>query len=307
LRGRSGDLFRLVGNEPLVALDRIVSQEVKSLRGGEVRLALLLAPKGQFRALLAVSRCGEDVLLLAPRGRGPELAEKLALYLKFNRIAIEPSTWDDGCRLVVGGGWARVAGALGVDAAGVAGPGCVAVGVAGARVLAIGQTFAGGGMTVFGESAAALARLDEALLEAGAAAVDEAAVERRRVVAGFPAWGRELTDTVLPPEVGIDRLAVSYTKGCYVGQETMARMKTYGHPNRQLVQVQQVDGPLQQPDLPLELLPDGGDRSKGRLTSWVLDGEGTGIGLALVHRSVAAGAALLGAGRSFSVTRSPAW
>jgi folate-binding protein YgfZ len=61
-------------------------------------------------------------------------------------------------------------------------------------------------------------------------------VETIRLEQGIPAWDAELTPTTLPPEAGPRLLAaISYTKGCYVGQETIARLKSVGHVNRTLV------------------------------------------------------------------------
>jgi tRNA-modifying protein YgfZ len=62
----------------------------------------------------------------------------------------------------------------------------------------------------------------------------EEAWDIMRVEGGFPVWGRDLGPGRLPPEAGLEH-AISYTKGCYIGQETMARIRTYGRVNRQLV------------------------------------------------------------------------
>jgi folate-binding protein YgfZ len=59
-------------------------------------------------------------------------------------------------------------------------------------------------------------------------------LELRRIEAGVPAWGRELDDRVLPAEAGLDRTHVSFTKGCYPGQEPIARLHYRGHVNRTL-------------------------------------------------------------------------
>jgi folate-binding protein YgfZ len=66
--------------------------------------------------------------------------------------------------------------------------------------------------------------------------VDRDVVETIRLEHGLPAWDAELTPTTLPPEGGPHMIAaISYTKGCYVGQETIARLKSVGHVNRTLV------------------------------------------------------------------------
>lgn len=62
-------------------------------------------------------------------------------------------------------------------------------------------------------------------------------LEVARIEAGVPAWGMDLDENTIPVEAGLERRAISYEKGCYIGQETIARIKTYGHVNRQLVQL----------------------------------------------------------------------
>jgi aminomethyltransferase len=68
------------------------------------------------------------------------------------------------------------------------------------------------------------------------APVEADVIETLRLEHGIPRWGAELTTATLPPEAGPHMLeAISYTKGCYVGQETIARLKSVGHVNRSLV------------------------------------------------------------------------
>ena len=66
------------------------------------------------------------------------------------------------------------------------------------------------------------------------AAADPSELEALRIDAGTPVWGKELDDTVLPAEAGLDETHVSYTKGCYPGQEPIARLHSRGRPNRRL-------------------------------------------------------------------------
>ena len=78
----------------------------------------------------------------------------------------------------------------------------------------------------------------KAFLAAGAHDASLADLESLRIQAGIPRWGFELTEAVLPDEAGLrERGFISDTKGCYVGQETVARIKTYGHVNRNLVRL----------------------------------------------------------------------
>ena len=68
------------------------------------------------------------------------------------------------------------------------------------------------------------------------------AVETFRIERGIPEWGHELNEDVIPNEAGLDQRAVSYTKGCYVGQEVISRLKSLGHVNRKLCGVQLIEG-----------------------------------------------------------------
>jgi len=74
----------------------------------------------------------------------------------------------------------------------------------------------------------------EAWSEDDREAADPAELERLRIEAGTPAWGKELDETILPAEAGLDETHVSFTKGCYPGQEPVARLHYRGRPNRRL-------------------------------------------------------------------------
>ena len=79
------------------------------------------------------------------------------------------------------------------------------------------------------------AKVRSALEMAGARRCDADAVEAARIESGFPYFGRDITDDNLPQEVARDQQAISFTKGCYLGQETVARIDALGHVNRLLV------------------------------------------------------------------------
>jgi len=79
-----------------------------------------------------------------------------------------------------------------------------------------------------------VAALSHALTRAGAVPCGAAALEAARIEAGTPLFGRDISDKNLPQEVARDRLAISFTKGCYLGQETVARLDALGHVNKAL-------------------------------------------------------------------------
>lgn len=67
--------------------------------------------------------------------------------------------------------------------------------------------------------------------------IDAEALEVLRIEAAVPKWGVDMDENTIPNEAGLEARAISYDKGCYIGQETIARIKTYGHVNRRLVQM----------------------------------------------------------------------
>lgn len=122
-----------------------------------------------------------------------------------------------------------------------------------------------------------------ALVAAGAVTASGAALELARILAGWPRLGAEIDDKTLPQEVRFDEIGgVSYTKGCYTGQETVARLHFRGHTNRGLVGLAWQDAP----DLQQGAVRQG-ERAVGRVTSvaWCAAIEQY-VGLALVRRDV---------------------
>jgi tRNA-modifying protein YgfZ len=113
----------------------------------------------------------------------------------------------------------------------------------------------------------------------------DADLERLRIEAGTPLYGRELDDRVLPAEAGLEERAISFTKGCYPGQEPIARQHFRGKVNRRL-RVLEVEG-APAPETPVV----HGGKDVGRITSAV-----EGVALAYVRVEVPAGASLEVAG-----------
>jgi len=123
--------------------------------------------------------------------------------------------------------------------------------------------------------------------------------EVARVLAGFPRLGAEIGEKTLPQEVRYDEIGgVSYTKGCYLGQETVARVHFRGHPNRML------RGVTWEGDAPSDLLVKADDREVGRVTS-ALQFEAGGAGLAVLRRDVEPGAEVILADRPARVSALP--
>ncbi len=298
-------LLRVTGPAHRDVLQRVLSQDLRPLAPGRGCLALLLAPKGQFRAIMAVFADAEDTLLLVPPGRAGEVAGPLRRYLALSRCDVQPVRDRGGASAVAGARWVEAASSLGADADLLSAGGWHAAAVDGEPVSWFGRSLLGVGGAI---AVGAAEKVRSALRAAGARPVTAEAVELERIRGGTPAWGAELTESVLPPEVGIEGEAISYSKGCYVGQETMARMQTYGRPTRALVGLRQLAGEPGPPTLPLALVRAGEDRSRGALTSWGRHPELGGVGMALVRTELAApGTRVAGAGWEFEVTPFPLW
>ena len=90
-------------------------------------------------------------------------------------------------------------------------------------------------------------------------------LEVLRVEAAVPKWGAEMDENTIPNEAGLEKRAINYDKGCYIGQETIARIKTYGHVNRQLIQCK-VEG-VEVPEGGAKIFVDA--RDVGQVTSAV--------------------------------------
>lgn len=106
--------------------------------------------------------------------------------------------------------------------------------------------------------------LSEGLRQASLSQVPDNVVETLRIEVGFPSFGRDITSNHLPQEISRDKQAISFTKGCYLGQETVARIDALGHVNRHLVRLLFVKAN----EIPLhgaELVSDG--KAVGHVTS----------------------------------------
>jgi folate-binding protein YgfZ len=104
-------------------------------------------------------------------------------------------------------------------------------------------------------------------------------LERLRIEAGTPAWGKEIDDRILPAEAGLTERAVSFTKGCYPGQEPIARLHYRGHANRGLRVLRLAEPPEPETEIVY------GGKAVGRITS-AAPADGGAVALGYVRREV---------------------
>ena len=136
------------------------------------------------------------------------------------------------------------------------------------------------GFVVYVESAAK-ADLERVLLERGAVIADQAAIDAARIAAGYPVFGIDMTDDTIPLEAGIEERAISFNKGCYVGQEVIIRVLHRGHGRvaRKLVALRlECDGAIRGSKIV------AGDRDVGVVTSAAVSPDLGPIALGYVHR-----------------------
>ena len=228
-RGHEGRL-RATGRDRLDLLHRMSTNDVNSLQPGQARETVLTTAIARIVDLLWVLNRGETVLCLTGPGRATAVRRWLAGYIFYNdQVKFEDASAQLGQLGLFGPRAAVVAEALVPGAAALAENQFVEAG----EVLALrGRPLAGGGYTLIAP-AADLESLWDRALQAGAAPAGETAYQWLRLEAGVPAAGHELTADYIPLEANLWP-AVSFTKGCYIGQEIIARMESRGKLARRL-------------------------------------------------------------------------
>ena len=269
----------LSGTGVLRYLHAVCTQHTLDLAPGDATQALLLSPKGKIEFAFRLAVLDGGVLLDTEAGAAPALAERLARFVFRYDVAVGPPLPGAASLLGLGAGDALAAAGLPVPVpgrAGVAGP-----------ELVVHRTPVG--FDLVGPAApAAAAELERAGLERSPAERWELA----RVAGGLPRAGHELTDDVLAEEAGLLGSHVHLDKGCYPGQETVARVHNLGQVQRRLAGLVFRPAPNGGGDgLPAprtDLVADDGRRA-GQLRS-VVDHPDLGpIGLAYVRRVVDTG------------------
>lgn len=254
---RTGDArFAVTGNGALPCLQGLVTSDLNSTPDQTRTFGALLTSKGMIVAPLWIERRSADHFLLETPARAAGLVQETFAKSLPPRL----------CR------WEHLASGVGVGLYGaraVQQPGTLSAVVRGAK-----------GFDGVMEAAAA----DQLPSDATAS---DALMAACRILAGIPSLGDEIDEKTLPQEVRMEELgAISYTKGCYLGQETVARLHFRGHANRRLVLLVLDAEPG---DLPLEVR--AGDKAVGRLTSACWSPElDAWVGQAVLRREVEDGA-----------------
>jgi tRNA-modifying protein YgfZ len=266
--------FEFSGPDAAGLLQGQVTNDVEALEPGQGCYAALLDRKGHMQADMRILRLADHEF-----GVGTEAtaAERVRSHFNLYRVGsdVEIGEPDLAVISVIGPAAFSAAGAPPLPAE----HNHAKIQIAGSKARAV-ATDLGLELVVPAESFQAVT---DALAEGGAAEVSEAAAEIVRVESGRPRFGHEMDAGVMPAEAGITERAVSFTKGCYIGQETVARLHYKGKPNRHLRGIR-----LEAPAAAGESLRLG-DREVGRIGTAVLSPALGPIALAVVRREAEPG------------------
>lgn len=267
------------GPEAADYLQGQLTNDVEAIEAGEGLYAALLDRKGHMQADMRVLRPGEGTeLWLDTEPEGLEAARRhLGMYKIGREVDVVDTTAERALLSLIGPRAVEIAGSAALPE-----NACEEVTIGGATCLAVGTA---AGIDVFAP-AAERDRVWEALLSVGAVEVAPEAAEILRIEGGRPRFGAEMGTETMPAEAGIVEQAVSFTKGCYIGQETVARLHYKGKPNRHLRGLK-----LSAPARPGEALRLG-EKEVGTLGGTAVSPAFGPIGLAILRREAEPGATL---------------
>jgi tRNA-modifying protein YgfZ len=276
------------GNDRASYLHGLLTNEIEGLEPGSGCYAAWLTPQGRMITDMHVLEAGDMILLDVPASVGELVLQRLDQFLFSEDVQLANVT--DALRSVSVHGPRALETiehslVLGPDETGTEWPQYrnVRAQFAGhpvvvARIDQLGVP----GFTIYVD-AQREADLIAALENAGATPVDEAAIDAARVEAGYPIFGIDMDDDIIPLEAGIENRAISFTKGCYVGQEVIIRVlhRGGGRVARRLVGLR-LQGEGTPP--PRGTRVHGGGRDVGFVTSAAQSPRLGTIALAYVHR-----------------------
>jgi folate-binding protein YgfZ len=271
------------GPDATAFLDALLSNDIAAITPGNGADATLLTPKGRMLAEVRVLRTDDELLLDCERPALQALFDALTRFRIGYSAELHKRTLESSLLSLVGPG----AGALLANAPPAVEHGHTTTALDEVAVRAIRTRL---GIDLLCESGDR-SRVWSAVEGAGAVALSDATYECVRIEHGIARFGVEIDETTMPQEAGIHEQAVSYSKGCYIGQETVARLYWKGKPNRHLRGLRLSEAV----DAGTAIRDD--EQDVGVLASVALSPRRGPIGLALLRREAEPGATL-GVGES---------
>ncbi len=237
-------LIELSGSDRLRFLHSFCTNDVKRLRAGQGCEAFVANVKGRVIGHVWVDAVATSLWLDADPGSAEPLVSHLERYVINEDVTIADRTTDWGKLLVTGPEAAGRLAGLGIDVAALGNLDHIVCDLSGttARVRRFDVGPHGGYALIIERER--LADCWERLCETGARPAGSEAWTALRIEAGLPVFGVDISDDNLAQEVGLTKTAISFTKGCYLGQEPIARIDALGHVNRELRSLRLAGNPV---------------------------------------------------------------
>lgn len=283
-------VLRVTGSDRLTWLDSLTSQSLRGLRPGESAETLVLDPQGRIEHAVAVIDDGESAWLITEAAPAESLATWLGRMRFLLDVRVADVRGEFGVVATLDGD--RDGDGLELGAAAPAGVPIVwrdpwATPPAGGTSYATADPHPGTDfpLRLHVLERSALAELARRAAAGSYRVAGLDALEALRIAAWRPRLGREVDSRALPHEFDWLRSAVHLSKGCYRGQETVAKVHNLGHPPRRLVALD-LDGVTPEPGAPLHVAGDPERKLVGRITSVAQHHEEGPIALAIVKRAL---------------------
>src|SRR6476619_5906490 len=291
-----GDRLRIRFGGPRAAelVNGLVTNDVVALAPGHGQYAAALTPKGKIAADIRIFAESEGLLTDTSARAANNWRDIVKKYVNPRLAPYRDVTAETGDIAVVGPKARRViAAALAIDEITIGALSPYAhfhFPIGDARVMIARNSELDVDVFEIFAPTSLDAVIREKLLGAGAIPGTAHAWDIARIEAGRPEWGIDINDSTIPQEANFDELgAISYTKGCYTGQETVARVHFRGHVNRFLRKLRFVSRPA--PPKGAELLDESG-KVIGDIRSVALSPRYGGVGLGMVRREILPGTTL---------------
>ena len=276
---RAGSFAAVVGPDAGEYLQGQLTQDVESLEPGRGAYAALLDRKGRMQADMRVFKDADGFLLVLEQEPLAIVLRHLTMYSVGRDVSVADRSDELALISIAGPAAAELTGLAPLSRE----HDHAAASLDGIELRSV-RTHAGLDLIV---PADASDDTLDALERRGVAPVSEEALEILRVESGRPRFGREMTQQTIPQEAGINERAVSFTKGCYIGQETVARLHYKGKPNRHLRGLRLAHPVAAGSAVTL------GERELGKVGTSVLSPAHGAIALAVLRREAGPGAEVL--------------
>jgi aminomethyltransferase len=283
----AGRIF-MRGRDRAALLHRLSTNDIERLKPGEGTLTVLTTPIGRIIDLLTVHALDDALLIVTSPDQGPPVFGHLRRNIFFNdQVTLEAAGRTHAQMALYGPKAACLIAELTGAAIDLPLHGITTTVIAGVRLLIARRKPIGGDSFTLYIPSDGYDAVQAALLAAGATPIDGDTLDVLRIEQGYGAFGRELSQEYIPLETGLLD-AVSFSKGCYVGQEIIARMESRGRLAKRLCGLQ-----LNQPVTPPAKLVCNG-RDVGNLTSAAVSPRFGPIALAYVRTAYAEPGTVIG-------------